>query len=1156
MSAAGASSVELPAGTVTFLFTDIEGSTAAGTEMGDEKYAVTLADHRERVAEAIDAHHGVIFGTEGDAIFAAFARASDALAAALGAQRNLVGHVLKVRIGLHTGEVLVSDGDYVGLTVHQVARVCSAGHGGQVVVSAATRELASRDLPDGVTLRDLGPHRLKDLAEPQHLFQLCHDDLRAEFPALRTLAGRPHNLPLQLNSFVGRDEALEEVERLVADHRLVTLTGVGGCGKTRLALHAAAELLDRFPDGVWLVDLAPVESPDLVAQAAASALDVAEGARSTIDAVIDHLSSRQMLLVVDNCEHLAVGVADLVEVVLQKCPSVHVLATSREYLGVTGEVTLQVPSLSVSEGTEVPPSDEVIRYGAVRLFMERALSADPGFALRPGDADIVMRICRRLDGIPLAIELAAPKIRTFDLKEIERRLDDRFRLLSGGTRRGLGRQQTLRATVDWSHDLLGEEERVLLRRLSVFSGGFTLDAAERVCGDELLDADAIVDVLEHLVTRSLVAMERGNTGTRYRQLETIRQYGFEKLADAAEVDAMRARHLAWCVEFACRAEPELERSEQIEWLDLIDADAANLRAALDWAAEHDPGTGLALATRLRRWWLTRGGLSDGRARLAALIAAAPSQSDAHRRLIGEAQLTAAVCAAYQNDLIAARPLYVAAIEAARTADDLLTLGMALSGLGFVIGMHGDHAESLRLLEEARATLQAFDPLTPTLAGAYANTATITSATGDLSGACEWYERAVDHSERVGHLAGVAFSSGQLANLLYALHDRDGAAARRAQALAMARRLRDWRTLGGSLRLEFEQAMERGDFVAAREFLTEFETLVPHLGGVMGVLLQAARVLVEFGDGDAATACRLAGATVTAAREFPNPEWRGYVLETLALPLAQHGELGLARECALEGIKAAREGPDPLAWTSPKLDLGIVEAFAGHHDEARRVFEEATTALADGGAPPLSRAVAHFMAVIAIDVGGDSDTARRHFEAAASLGVSNPVSEQFLGISAGVVAMNDNDLVGARARFEAALDHAQRWGRANILARLAQVAVREGNAAAAAEACRNAIEDAHRARFPVPLLMAIEAAVPLLVAAGEHDRVARVVGATRALHASIGSPVFPRFVTPLDDAVARARAALGDDATNTAIEAGRGLDTGAMVALVLEGLARG
>ncbi|MEX2394642.1 MAG: adenylate/guanylate cyclase domain-containing protein, partial [Actinomycetota bacterium] len=539
---------ELPTGTATFLFTDIEGSTKLVHELGED-YDALLDVHRELLRTAFVANNGVEIGTEGDSFFVVFARATDALRAAVEAQRALTSHEwprgqeIRVRMGMHTGEARVVADDYVGLAVHQAARVSSAAHGGQILISEATRALVHADLPDSVRLLDLGRHHLKDLPHAEPMFQVEHPHLESEFPPIRSLDVRRHNLPTQLTSFVGRESELVEIRKLVDSSRLVTLTGAGGCGKTRLALETAADVMAHFADGVRLVDLAPVSDHDVVPQAIANALGLREQEGRTIESMLeDYFAIKEMLLIIDNCEHLVQPAADIVERLLKLTADLKILVTTREPLGVEGEMTWRVPSLEAPDPRRVNDLDTLRGCQSTRLFIDRAASADAEFSPAPEDLRAIAEVCHRLDGIPLAIELAAARMDVLTPAQIAERLNDRFRLLTGGRRSALARQQTLQALVDWSYDLLDADERKLLERISVFAGSFSLEAAEQVCADEDIPPTNILDVLSQLVRKSLLTVHKHGAQARYRTLETIKQYGRDKLFASPDATTIRTKH--------------------------------------------------------------------------------------------------------------------------------------------------------------------------------------------------------------------------------------------------------------------------------------------------------------------------------------------------------------------------------------------------------------------------------------------------------------------------------------------------------------------------------------------------------------------------------------------------------------------------------------
>jgi predicted ATPase/class 3 adenylate cyclase len=610
-------STRLPTGIVTFLFTDIEGSTQLW-EQHPPAMEVAQARHDRILREAIESNKGYVFQVIGDEFSAAFEIAELAVRAAVKSQVDLQAEnwgetPIRVRMGIHTGKAEVQeDGLYRGyVTLSHAQRLMSAGHGGQVLLSSATQELAQDDLPEGVELRDLGRRQLKDLSRSEHIFQLVIPGLPADFPPLNTLDVARHNLPVQLTSFVGRDKELAEVKKLLQDTHMLTLTGPGGTGKTRLALQLAANVLETFSNGVWLVELAPLTDPMLVTQTVASTLGVHEQpGRTILDALTDYMRAKNMLLILDNCEHLIEVGAKLADSLLRAAPRLKILATSREALGIAGETAYRVPSLPLPGPQQLHDLDMLEQNDCVHLFIDRAMAAHPSFRLKEKNAFAVADICRRLDGIPLAIELAAARTKVFPLEEIAARLDDRFKLLTGGSRTALERHQTLFALIEWSHNLLFDNERVLLRRLSVFAGSWSFEAAQTICNEGL--GEEVLDLLTHLVDKSLVAVEEETEEARYRLPETIRQYARDKLYESGEAEKMRNQHLEFFMRFAETAEPKLRSGEQIEWLERVETEYDNIRTALAWSLESGKSDrALQLAGALYYFWVLHGNFSEG-----------------------------------------------------------------------------------------------------------------------------------------------------------------------------------------------------------------------------------------------------------------------------------------------------------------------------------------------------------------------------------------------------------------------------------------------------------------------------------------------------------------------------------------------------------------
>jgi predicted ATPase/class 3 adenylate cyclase len=601
----------------TFLFSDIEGSTRLWEQM-PERMQQALACHDAIANAAVLEHRGSVVKSTGDGIHAAFDSPQDALHAALQMQLALAdpaatnGLALSVRCGLHAGTHQKRDNDFYGPEVNRAARVMSVAHGGQTLLSRAVAERVMGELPSGVSLRDLGRVRLRDLSSPEHVYQLLHPQLRADFPPLRSLEATPNNLAQQLNSFIGREREAAEVKALLASNRLVTLLGMGGIGKSRLSVQLGAEVMDGFSDGVWLIELAPLSDPQLVAQAVASVLGVKEEAgRPVIEALVKFVRDRQVLIVLDNCEHVVHACAELTKQLLQAGPGVKVLASSRDPLQIAGEMAYHVPTLSAPDPNKKITLAELARHEAVRLFIDRATASQPAFRVTEKNAAAVADICHRLDGIPLAIELAAARTRALSVEAIAARLNDRFRLLVTGDKTVLPRQRTLRALIDWSYDLLPPPERLLFQRLSVFAGGWTLDAADAVgAGGEVEKLD-VLDLLTHLVEKSLVVMELG--GERYRMLDTVRHYAQERMSESSDVAATCTKHLDFYLAFAEAARPELAGPEQGAWLGRLDLEKENLLSAHAWS-EGLPDTGelgLRMAHALRPYWIYRGQLSLG-----------------------------------------------------------------------------------------------------------------------------------------------------------------------------------------------------------------------------------------------------------------------------------------------------------------------------------------------------------------------------------------------------------------------------------------------------------------------------------------------------------------------------------------------------------------
>jgi predicted ATPase/class 3 adenylate cyclase len=771
-----------PARTATFLMTDIEGSTRLWEE---DRAAMTIAleAHDGLLRTAVEGAGGTVVKTTGDGLLAAFDRPEAGLAAAIEGQQALEAYPwptsgpLRVRMAVHSGSAEVRDGDFFGPTLNRVARLMAIGHGGQVLVSSATSALVADGLPSSRELLDLGEHRLRDLDRPEHVYQLVAAGLRREFPPLRSIGDRPTNLRPQVTTFVGRERELADLGRLVDGSRLVTLVGVGGTGKTRLELQLAADTLDRYRDGAWLVELAPISDPDLVVGEVARVLGVQPlPGRSTIDAAVDHLRAKALLLLLDNCEHVIGAVADAADRLLGSCPDLHLLASSREPLGVDGEVVFAVPSLALPPAADPLEArvvgdaevEQAARSEAVRLFVDRAAATLPTFSLDRSNVRAVVDICRRLDGIPLALELAAARVNILSADEIARGLDDRFRLLTGGRRTAVPRQRTLQALIDWSWDLLDEADQRLLRRLSVFAGGWTLDAAAAVTGEQADPAEPpagaarldTLDGLGRLVDRSLVIVAH-DAATRYGMLETIRQYAHDRLASSGEAAGQRTRHLVHFRRLAVDAEPGLEGPDMMPCLERLDAEIDNLRAALDWAFETEPGAALEMAVGLSVYWNVRLAGSEGFDRMNQAVdlartwrtAGEPSSRAARSALAARVLSHAAQVLASYTGRPADLALSEEATAMAREAGDPGVIANTVAMLAFarvaVDGMvppdgpeHEAASEALELAEQHGDWYRA-----SIIAAAFA----LGESATDPTSAEVWMERATESARRTGNL---------------------------------------------------------------------------------------------------------------------------------------------------------------------------------------------------------------------------------------------------------------------------------------------------------------------------------------------------------------------------------------------------------------------
>lgn len=922
----------LPTGTVTFLLTDIEGSTRLWEAHPDAMGAV-VARHDALLTEAIRAHGGVIIRTrgEGDSFFAVFDRATDAVAAARDLQRALFAEPweipIRVRVGINTGEAELREGDYYGTAINRCARLRAIAHGGQTLLGQATYEMIQGDLPEGTSLRSLGAHRLKDLQRPEQVYQLLHPDLPSEFPPLNSLEARPNNLPQQVTSFIGREREMAEVKRLLETTRLLTLTGPGGTGKTRLALQVAADLIDPFENGVFFVDLAPITAPNLVLSTIAGTLGVREReGRPLVEGLKEHLHGKQVLLILDNFEQV-VAAAPQVADLLASCAGLKILVTSRAVLHVRGEQEFPVPPLAVpTDGREglplaatvdasalsppprptglpleleagapasptakeepvadasgIPSPNTLAQYASVQLFIDRARSARPSFAITAENAAAVAEICRRLDGLPLAIELAAARVKVLSPQAMLSRLSRRLPLLTGGARDLPERHQSLRGAIAWSYDLLDARQQRLFRRLCVFVGGFTLAAAEAVCADleegpEAIPAYEVLDGVAALVDNSLLR-QSGETEAeepRFSMLETIREFAWEKLRESGEEELLRRRHRDWYLALVEEADAALGGAAQGEWLERLETEHDNLRAALGWSIEREEiEPGLRLGGALWRFWAARGHLTEGRERLSELLLLVERHAVSHQR----------------PDL--------AALHA-----------RALHGAGLLAGWQGDYASARSLCQESLKIRLELEDQQGT-ADSLNNLGSIAAEQGDYAAARSLYEESLAIRRRLGDRRGIALSLHHLGELALDQGDLEGARALHEESLAIRRCLDDPPAVADSLNCLGIIAYLQGDYAAARRLYEESLAIRRKLGikrGIAGSLANLGIVAHALGDFD------------QAARLYE---------ESRSIQLELGDRPGLAVSLLHLGIVALHQGLDAQAARLFRESIGLFQAL--------------------------------------------------------------------------------------------------------------------------------------------------------------------------------------------------------------------------------------
>ncbi len=914
---------DLPTATITILFTDIESSTALLQKLGDHRYAQVLEEHQRLLRAAFREGGAHKINTQGDGFFVVFKSARHAVATAVAAQRALFAHPwpedaqVRVRMGLHTDEPITASGGYIGLGINRAARICSSAYGGQILLSQTTRDIIENDLPPGVDLWELGEYRLRDLHRPTRIFQVRHPEIPAVFPPLKSLDARPNNLPIQLTSFIGREREIAEVKHLLSQTRLLTLAGIGGAGKTRLALQVAADQLDQFTDGVWFVDLASTTDRHLLAQTVAVALGAREqSGQPILGTLTEYLKARRLLLVLDNCEHLITACATFVHTLLSASPHLRILATSREALRVPGEVILRVPPLSVPGLDGLPPLHAIGQYEAIRLFVERARLYQPGFTLTEQNASLVAQICHRLDGMPLAIELAAARVNVLAVEQMAERFKDAMRWLTAGTRTAPNRQRTLRAAVDWSYDLLTESERVLFNRLAIFAGGFTLEAVEAVCCGNGLEASDVLDLLSHLVDKSLVAVEADPSDSfRYRLLEVLRRYSWERLQESGEAETVRRSHGSYFLKLAEEAEPGLRSTHQASWFRRLEQEHDNCRAALRWSMESgEEEISLRLTGALWWFWYVRGYVREGREWLEKALA---ESGEAPASARAKSICAAGLLALRQSDYGRATQLAGESAVLCRTLGD--TPGLAFS-LG-ILGLVADHQ------------------------GNYERAATLSSESLGLA-------------RRVEDKWGTAFSQNTLGIVARIRGDYERARALGEESLALCQELGDEWGIAGVLNSLGLVARDQGDYERAGALLEESLTLSRKIGDGQDIAFSqnSLGVLARL-RGDYGRATALHEESLALCRALGDTWGIAYALHGLGLVARDQGEYDRAGALCAESLLLRREVGDRRGIALSLTGLAIVAVAHGQPQRAARLFGAAEALRESIGMPhpPFDRA---------------------------------------------------------------------------------------------------------------------------------------------------------------------------------------------------------
>jgi len=821
----------IPSGNVTFLFTDIEGSTKLAQQFPDALHSA-LFRHHEILQHSIETNKGYVFQNIGDAFCGSFDNSCDAIEAAYNAQKMLMNEPwkeiqIKVRMGIHTGEAEWNGKSYIGyLTLSRTERVMSAGHGGQILFTQDTCNVIRNKLPDEFSILELGEQQLKDLIRTEHIFQLVAPNLILDFPPLKTLSIRKDNLPVQMTNFIGRENEIKKAKELLSKTKLLSLVGTGGTGKTRLSLQVAAEMINDFKDGVWFIELASLSEPLYIIDEIAIIFNLPEdGKRKTIDIILDYLKEKEALLILDNCEHLIKECAKISDTLLRHCPKLKILSTSRESFHITGEKVYHVPSLSLPDRKENLSAESLFQYESIRLFSERASSVKHDFVLNDSNANSVAELCRKLDGIPLAIELASARIKNLPVEKILVKLKDRFDLLTRGSRSSLPRQQTLRALIDWSYDLLSHNEKIFLQRLSVFAGGWTLEAAEEVCADDKITESEILDLLANLVEKSLVKVNEMENSFRYNMLETIRHYGDEKLIESKEKSKILKKHFDFFLKLTEESEIKLKGIAAKQWIEKLDIEIDNIRESLKWSSENEVESALRMAVALGEFWDVRGYFVEGFEFLSNNLEKA---NNVEKNLKAKILFWEGFFLHYHGKYVESKKLLHQSLDLFRETKDNIGIANSLNNLGSNELYERDYEKAKKFYDESLSIFREMENKHG-IARCLNNLGIIPLREKDYESSRKFFEESLVISREINNITHITSSLGNLGLIEYLTGNFERAKKIMEECLALDYELGNKSRIARSLQLMGIIAFAEKDYAEAQKFQEESLPLAKELG---------------------------------------------------------------------------------------------------------------------------------------------------------------------------------------------------------------------------------------------------------------------------------------------------------------------------------------